>query len=171
MKRYVLTGGPGTGKSCILQALEARGEHTIKEAAEDHIKLRQAQGQPEPWTEADFQDKILELQVQREERVHPEAERVWIDRGVADGLGYAEPGTETYERILEEAKKRHYDKIFLVESLDHTKKTKIRREDREEAQKLGDKMKEVYLSLGYELITIPDGPLEERIGRVLEETE
>ena len=168
MKRYVLTGGPGTGKSCILKALETRGEHTIQEAAEDYIKLRQAQGQPEPWTEPDFQDKILELQVQREDRIHPEAERVWLDRGVADGLAYAEPGTETYERIMQEAEKRHYDKIFLVEHLSHTDKNKVRREDHEEAKKLGEKLQEVYKSLGYEIITIPAGPLEERVARVLE---
>ena len=169
MKKYILTGGPGTGKSTIALALEQKGEYIIREAAEDIIKKLQAEGVKEPWKLPDFQQRILELQLQREARVHPEAERVFIDRGTADGLAYAQPGTEIYERILEEAKKADYCKIFLVEQLGQTEKTAVRREDHEEARKLGEKLEQTYKQLGYEPIRIPAGPLEERVARILEE--
>ena len=44
MKKYILTGGPGSGKSSILLGLEQQGETIIREAAEDYIKHQQAQG-------------------------------------------------------------------------------------------------------------------------------
>lgn len=170
MKKYILTGGPGTGKSTLILALEKQGEHIIKEAAEDHIKLRQAQGQPEPWTEPDFQDEILDLQIQREQRIPKEAERVFIDRGATDGLAYAQPGTEIYKRLLQEAKTRKYEKVFLIETLGTTEKTEVRRENHEEAVKLAQKLEQIYKYLGYEVIRIPVGTVQERLEKILKET-
>ena len=51
MKKYILTGGPGTGKSTLILALEQEGYATVPEAAEAYIKYRQAMGKPDPWTE------------------------------------------------------------------------------------------------------------------------
>lgn len=168
MKKVVLTGGPGTGKSSIILALESMGYHVIREAAEDYIRMRQAQGQPQPWTEQGFQEGILELQLQREARVHPDAEVVFIDRGVADGLAYAQPGTEIYKRLEEEAGKAKYDQIFLIEYLGRTEKTAVRREGEEEAIRLGQKLEQVYKELGHEAIKVAAGPLDERVKKVLE---
>ena len=170
-KKYILTGGPGTGKSSIILALEQMGEYTIREAAEDYIKYKQASGQPEPWTEPDFQDRILDLQMQREERIHPKAERVFIDRGLADGAAYAEEGLGTYERIMAEAGKEKYEKIFIIENLGFTEKTEVRREDQEEAIRIGEKLEQIYKDLGYKPIRIPAGPVKERMKRILAEIE
>ena len=79
-QKYVLTGGPGSGKSSIILALEMQEEYVIREAAEDYIRLRQAQGQPQPWTEADFQDRILDIQMQREARIPLDAEIVSLKK-------------------------------------------------------------------------------------------
>src|SRR3989338_538036 len=98
-KTYILTGGPGTGKSSLILALEQRGEYTIREAAEDHIKLRQANGIKEPWTEPDFQDLILDLQLRREERIPKETEKAFIDRGLPDGLAYAKEVTKLGNKL------------------------------------------------------------------------
>ena len=125
-QRYVLTGGPGSGKSSIILALEQQGESIIREAAEDYIKLRQAQGQETPWIEPDFQDRILDLQIQRELRIPLFAERVFIDRGLADGMAYEVEGRKTYERIKAETNKTKYEQIFIIARLDDIKKTAIK---------------------------------------------
>ena len=166
-KTYILTGGPGTGKSSLILALEQRGEYTIREAAEDHIKLRQANGIKEPWTEPDFQDLILDLQLKREKRIPAGTERAFIDRGLPDGLAYAKEGTATYERIFSESRNKNYTTIFLVETLGTTEKTETRRENHEEATKLGNKLEKIYTQLGYKPIRIKTGTLQERLEEIL----
>ncbi len=168
-KKYVLTGGPGTGKSTLLRALVKRGEYGIPEAAEDYIRRRQSGGAKEPWKEPDFQDMILELQVQRESDVPEGLERVFVDRGIPDGLAYAQPGTKTYWRILEEAAKVHYERVFIVEPLVRkTRQTEIRRENYEEASALGRKLEEIYEQLGYEIRRINQDTVEERVAIILQ---
>ena len=167
-KKIVLTGGPGTGKSSIILALESQGEYTIREVAEDYIKLRQAQGQQEPWVESDFQTRILELQMQREARIPREAERVFIDRGLADGIAYSQLGTEVYNQILETAKATKYDRVYLVENLGFTDTNGVRREAQQEAVELGNKLEQEYRNLGYNPIRIPVMPVNERAKFVLE---
>lgn len=59
MKRYILTGTPGVGKTAILRWLELDGYGVVEEAATDIIALQQAQGVAEPWTRASFIDSIV----------------------------------------------------------------------------------------------------------------
>lgn len=167
VKKIVLTGGPGTGKSSLILALERSGEYVIREAAEDTIRLLQAQGHSEPWTLPEFQEKLVELQLLRQSRIPSDISRVFIDRGVPDGLAYTLPNTKTYELLLEEAKKQDYDMVFLIENLGHTEKTAVRKENNGEAIKIGNKLEEVYRSLGYNPIKIPAGSVKERLEKIL----
>lgn len=163
MDKIVLTGGPGSGKSSLLLTLEKEGEYIIREAAEDHIKYMQAKGCKEPWKDPDFQKDILELQILRESKVPDSAKRVFIDRGLYDGLAYVDKGSELYRKILDEASKMEYEKIFLVESLDTVVNTGVRREDYSEAIELGKKLEDIYKEVGYEIIKVPATTIESRL--------
>ena len=68
MKRYILTGAPGAGKTAILRQLELDGYGVVEEAATDIITLEQAQGVTEPWSRASFIDAIIKLQRARQLR-------------------------------------------------------------------------------------------------------
>src|SRR5579863_4878527 len=65
MRRFILTGAPGSGKTAILRQLELQGFGVVEEAATDVIALEQARGVAEPWRDAAFIDAIVELQKQR----------------------------------------------------------------------------------------------------------
>ncbi|MBV8361675.1 MAG: AAA family ATPase [Deltaproteobacteria bacterium] len=58
MKRYILTGAPGAGKTAILRHLELDGYGVVEAAATDIIALEQAQGVAEPWSGASFIDAV-----------------------------------------------------------------------------------------------------------------
>src|SRR4051794_19548861 len=62
LKRYVLTGAPGAGKTAVIRQLEVDGFSVVEEAATDIIALQQAQGLEEPWFRDSFIDEIAELQ-------------------------------------------------------------------------------------------------------------
>lgn len=166
-RKYILTGAPGSGKSSIILALEMLGEHTIREAAEDVIKYFQAQGIQKPWELPNFQNDMLNLQIQREQRIKEGIERVFIDRGIPDGLAYTFPGTEISRRIQQET--RRYDKVFLIENLGRTETNAIRRENHEEALRIELKIEEVYTTLGYKIIRVPSSNLMQRTRAILTE--
>ena len=65
MKRYVLTGAPGAGKTSVLGVLRGRGFPVVAEAATDVISEQQARGVAEPWLQDDFIDRIVTLQRDR----------------------------------------------------------------------------------------------------------
>ena len=50
MKRFIVTGTPGEGKTAIIRQLELEGFSVVEEAATDVIAAAQAGGTSEPWT-------------------------------------------------------------------------------------------------------------------------
>ncbi len=64
MKRYVLTGAPGAGKTSVLRVLQEQGFAVVEEAATDVISCEQRRGVAEPWRHVYFIDKVTELQRQ-----------------------------------------------------------------------------------------------------------
>jgi len=68
MRRFILTGTPGAGKTAILRQLELDGFGVIEEAATDVIALEQAKGVAEPWLDPVFIDKVVNLQRARAAR-------------------------------------------------------------------------------------------------------
>ena len=70
MRRYVLTGTPGSGKTAMLRLLERAGYRVVEEAATDVIALEQALGNSELWRNPGFIDHIVALQQARQRRGH-----------------------------------------------------------------------------------------------------
>lgn len=66
MRRFVLTGTPGAGKTSILRGLAERGYDVVEEAATDVIGRAQARGDDEPWERASFLDEVVALQRARQ---------------------------------------------------------------------------------------------------------
>src|SRR5580765_108304 len=66
MKRFIITGAPGAGKTAILRQLELDGFGVVKKAATDVIAAAQAQGIFQPWTDSLFIDAIVMLQRERQ---------------------------------------------------------------------------------------------------------
>ena len=172
IKKYILTGGPGSGKSSIILDLEQRGYATIREAAEDVIKYQQALGNKEPWTNKDFQIWIYKLQLQREKSLQ-NPEKVFLDRGIVDELAYCEFRKEEPPKgLIEQITNLNYQSpIFLIENLGHCQQTEVRQEKLEQALTIERLLEKTYRGLGYEIIKIPPAPLQERTDLILKHIE
>jgi predicted ATPase len=54
MRRFIITGAPGAGKTAIIRQLELDGFSVVEEAATDVIAAAQARGTAQPWTHPSF---------------------------------------------------------------------------------------------------------------------
>ncbi|WP_052745742.1 AAA family ATPase [Allosalinactinospora lopnorensis] len=170
MKRYILTGAPGAGKTAILRSLEADGHTVIEEAATDLIALEQARGCAEPWTEPSFPDRICQLQHQRQAKATGGTDAVqFYDRSPICTLALARyldhPVAPGLERELDriETEQVYQRQVFFIQLLGFVTPTAARRIDLAEAVRFEHVHLEVYRDLGYDCIKIPPGTLHDRV--------
>ncbi len=173
MKRFILTGAPGAGKTAILRALEGQGFAVVEEAATDVCASDQARGATEPWTSPRFVDDIVALQRAREEAAGAGHRPVVIfDRSpvctlaLARHLEFAPTDALRQELARIERESVYERRVFFVDSLGFVVNTEIRRIDLTEATRFGRLHEQVYGELGYELVHIGPGPVDERADAV-----
>ncbi|WP_370677388.1 AAA family ATPase [Pleomorphomonas sp. PLEO] len=157
---FVVTGGPGTGKSTLIEALARRGFRHMPEAGRAIIRDQVTIGGPAlPWG-----DRALyaELMLGWELRSYHEAEAmagpVVMDRGIPDIVGYLRLiGLPVPAHIEEAARRLRYNgTVFLAPYWEAIfAQDAERKQDREEAEATGRMMAETYAGLGYEVVELP----------------
>jgi predicted ATPase len=178
MKRYILTGTPGSGKTSILHALKSQGYQIVEEAATDVIALEQGSGNLEPHLQPGFIDAIIHLQKQRQlEASMVPSDLQWYDRSpictlaLSRYLGYP-PSAALLEELERIERERIYQRrVFFIEHLGFCQPTEARKITFEESLAFEQIHEETYLSLGYDLIKIAPATLSERVHHILAWTE
>ena len=173
MKRYILTGTPGCGKTSIIRSLEVSGYAVVEEAATDIIALRQAQGIAEPHTQASFIDHIVNLQKQRQMQVADLASKVqFYDRSpictyaLAVWLNFPISATLANEMARIEKEQIFQKQVFFIENLGFCEPTAARRISFEDSLKFEKVHEEIYRYFGYECIRIAPQDVSARVERV-----
>jgi len=169
MRRYVLTGAPGSGKTSVLAALRARGYPVVAEAATDVIAVSQAQGTERPWTDPGFTASIAALQRSRHLAPAPAGSAVqFFDRSpvctlaLARFLGHPVPAILAAEaaRIVAE---RFYERdVFLIRPLGFIEPTAARRISYAESLEFERVHEQEYARLGFRLVEVPPASVSER---------
>lgn len=173
MRRYVLTGAPGSGKTSVLTALQSRGYEVVQEAATSVIAAEQERGDDRPWARASFVDKIVALQRQRQlEPVPPRSGIQIYDRSpvctlaLSTYLGYPVSAALSAE-IDRIERERSYDRrVFFVREIGFCEPTAARRITFEDSLKFERVHEQTYQALGYELVEIPAGDVTHRADTV-----
>lgn len=149
-KKIVLTGGPSSGKSTLINSLEESGHTVLHETARKVLEERAESPQSqEEWTIR--QRLMYELQLDQEASC-PKTEYAFLDRGAPDTIAYSKHylGFIPYEPA-----KQEYHKIFELERLPF-KSDGLRIESGdEEAQMIHDKILQTYKEMGYQTIFVP----------------
>ena len=170
MKRYILTGTPGCGKTSILRALEMTGASVISEAATDVIAYKQMQGESAPWQNAAFIDDIIKLQKHRQiDRCFDYSDQQFYDRSpictyaLSVYLGF-EPSINLMNEIDRIHKHNIYEKrVFFVENLGFITHTDARKISFDESLRFEKIHLEAYKKFDYQCMIIPAAPIAERI--------
>ena len=172
MRRYVLTGMPGSGKTVLLRRMETLGYAVVEEAATDVIALEQARGNAEPWLRPEFIDSIAHLQRRRQlitgDRSGDVAGVQLYDRSPVCTLalcrfqGFApSPALET-ELARIESERIYQKRVLFVRGLGFITRTEARRISFEEALRFETAHEEAYRELGFECVDVPPGTIDER---------
>ena len=165
---YVITGGPSSGKTKIIDYLAFLGYSVIPEAARILIDLERSKSKTLKQIRDDevkFQEKVLKMKIQVEKKIPPK-KLTFFERGIPDSIPYLEIAGGTKKPAITASKKRKYKGIFLLEQLPF-EKDYARTEDEKTAHKINKFLYQTYLNLGYQVIKIPVKPIDKRTGLIL----
>lgn len=167
-EKYVITGGPNSGKTTTLNALKKQGFKVFDEVARIVLEHEMKNNREVITWKGDIdtrQRKILDLQLKNEKEADKIKGAVFFDRGIPDGIVYYRlSGTKIPLVLLSEAgkEKRDYKKVFIFDMLPY-KTDSVRKEPEKIAKKIHEMIYQVYSELGYEIVKVPVMPVEERV--------
>lgn len=165
-KRIVITGGPGTGKSSIVHSLENSDYPCVHEISREVILEAQKHGIQQLFLEDPllFSKKLLEARVKQHEETENYKELVFIDRGIPDVLAYLEYSDTPYPEFFSEACKNYqYRQVFILPPWKEIYLNDNERyETFEQAETIFRRLKNTYLSYGYQPVEVPRSPVEDR---------
>ena len=170
--RFVITGGPGSGKSSLVCELAKSGfivypdiaRHLMEEGMEAPINMEQ------PSSSGQFSRIVLEERIQQ----HMAGEGSGIcfyDRAIPDNLGFS-----TYldlppsKQLLKALSDYNYNRnVFILPPWKSIYvRDKIRLENFQTASEIYECIKTAYVDYGYNPIEVPKMPIEKRLGFILD---
>jgi predicted ATPase len=171
-QKNVLIGGPGTGKTTVINELIKRGYYCMCEVSRDVILKAKKEGIDQLFlTEPLLFSKILlEGREEQYNKAHNlKEEIVFFDRGIPDVHAYMDYFNTTYpDYFIKKSNSHKYTKIFHFSPWKEIHVTDNERyESFEESVKIDAFLITAYSELGYELINVPFGAIEERANFII----
>jgi len=170
---FVITGGPGSGKTTLIEALASEGLARSIETGRAIIKEQVAiGGDAVPWAD---RGAFAELMFNREMRSYHWAREikgpVIFDRGIPDVIGYLTLEKLSVPGYMDSTARqlRYHGNVFIAPPWPEIfGQDTERKQTFEEARATYDVMVETYVAYGYSLVLLPLGSVEERVRFVVE---
>jgi predicted ATPase len=168
---YVITGGPSTGKTTLLEVLAAKGYSVVPEAARLIIDEDLAQGLTIEEIRADekaFQERTLTRKADIESHIGSQALH-FFDRGMHDTIAYLRYYELPIEPwVAELVDQATYRRIFVLEPLPTYTTDYARTEDAGFTQAITGLFCEAYQAGGLDVLRVPATSIEDRVNFVLD---
>lgn len=170
----VLIGGPGSGKTSVINLLKEQGHFCLPEVSREVILEAQKNGVEQLFLEQPllFSELLLEgRKRQHATALQTEAEVVFIDRGIPDVLAYLHYIGDAYPAHFDRAcQELRYTKIFLLPPWKEIYISDNERyENFEQSSLIYQHLLETYQGYGYELIEVPKDTVANRVHFILEQ--
>jgi predicted ATPase len=154
---YVVTGGPSSGKTTLMEVLKSRGFNTIKETARYHIENKLAKGislENIRKEEKKFQEAVFRQKKIIHDSLSTDAV-TFFDRGYHDTIAYLNYYEFKVSKFISEVCKNNtYKKVFVLDMLPY-EKDEARIESIEIANGLHNALMQAYKDYGHETIKVP----------------
>lgn len=163
----VITGGPGSGKTTLIEALSKRGFATSPEAGRAIIRDQVAiEGQALPWADRElFAELMLSWELRSHQAAREQAGLVIFDRGVPDIAGYLRlSGLGVPAHVDNAARRfRYRSEVFVAPPWREIfGQDEERKQDFTEAERTYEAMVAAYDDYGYRLCEVPRLSVEAR---------
>jgi predicted ATPase len=170
---FVITGGPGVGKTTLLHELERRGCAVVPELARQIIQEQvQTKGNALPWADMkSYTHLMLSRSVESFLSLNQASFPTLCDRGIPDALCYARIINLPDVRELESAcaRFRYNRQVFVLPPWKEIYKTDTeRKQSFDEAVRVYEEMVRVYEVCGYEIREVPQREVQLRAEFILD---
>ncbi len=170
----VIIGGPGTGKSTIIDSLTQKGFCCYPEISREVTIEAKKKGIDQLFLQNPllFSEMLLEGRKKQFENATTEPhEVVFLDRGIPDVLAYMHFIGDSYPGNFDIAcRENKYNKIFILPPWEEIYQSDDERyEDYAQATLIHNHLVTTYESYGYILINVPKDTVENRISFILEQ--
>lgn len=173
-KKVVIAGGPGTGKTSIIEHLKSLDFVCYDEISRQVTLQARKDGIEQLFLTEPllFSEKLLEGRISQYENAQLErTSAVFIDRGLPDVLAYMDYIGDTYPQyFIDTCTKHKYDYVFVLAPWQEIFTSDSERyENFEQAIEIHEHLLQTYMRFGYQLIDVPFGSIENRSDFILEE--
>ncbi|SFE84064.1 AAA family ATPase [Roseivivax sediminis] len=157
---FVVTGGPGAGKTSLITEFARRGFHTIPESGRTIIREEmQSGGSALPWADRmAYAERMLERDLSAHSAAQALSGPVIFDRGIPDIPGYLTLcGLPVPPHVAATTTTHRYNRrVFLAPFWDAIfEQDAERKQDRAEAEATCALMHKTYAALGYDITELP----------------
>lgn len=166
-QKIVITGGPGTGKTTLINNLKKIGYVCLEEISREII-LEARQNGTEQLFLTDpilFSEKLLEGRLEQfEEASKSNQNFVFLDRGIPDILAYLEYIEIDYpKKFVNACTNYRYDQIFVLAPWQEIFESDNERyENFQQAEDIHQYLLKTYTNLNYKLWDVPFESVEKR---------
>lgn len=168
----VIIGGPGTGKTTIIDGLLDQGYCCYPEISREVTLQAKKEGIDQLFLENPLLFSELLLNGRKKQFLNAKNEPhpiVFLDRGLPDVLAYMHYIGDAYPEIFDTiCKENIYTKIFILPPWENIYVADNERyENYEQAKLIHNHLVDTYQNYGYNLIEVPKDSVENRINFIL----
>ena len=172
IKKVVITGGPGTGKTSIINELKSRGFNCLDEVSRQVTLKARKDGIDQLFLTQPllFSELLLEgREAQFKEADTVNTKIVFMDRGLPDVLAYMDYIGDSYpQKFIDSCKTNLYDIVFILEPWQEIFISDSERyENFDQAVRIHHHLLNTYERFNYQLLDVPFGRIEERTDFIL----